>query len=192
MRIQNNPPPFVIGITATRCSGKDLLYSRLRELSPLFHHFAFAYRLKEDLSDLVRHRFGWNIYDLNPHQKEIIRPILIAYGMAQRMVDPLHWVKIVCSGIDRLTAQHPAVIPVITDVRFLNEVQFLRSQYGNRFKLIRLHRIDAPEPTEEEKKHYPEVEKMADLEVTWGGDTPDGQREHAKRIIEHFEIDLKA
>lgn len=192
MKTENNPLPFVIGITATRCSGKDLLYQRFRDLSPRFIRYAFADQLKVDLEPLVRDKFGWDMQSLDAKQKEIVRPILIAYGMAQREIDPLYWVKIVCNSIDRVANYDleyaRQFIHVITDVRFENEEEYMRQKYGASFKLVALRRYDAPPPTQEEEKHYLKVEGRADCRLVWGNDTEEEQRSLARRVCRQLGI----
>lgn len=181
-------PQHVVGLGSAKQVGKDTLCAHLRSLDRRFHRFAFADRLREDLADLIRHRFGWDPNALTVEQKEITRPLLIAYGMAWRRIDPLHWVKVVIEQIDTLSSIHPDLIPVVTDVRFVNEATYLRRHYGEAFKLVQLNRVDAPPPTDEEERHWRDVAALADLTITWGRDDEESQLAIARQLCTDLNI----
>lgn len=164
-----------IGITGARRAGKDTFASLLKQVtSKQVINYAFANALKGDLSDLFRDKFNADIHTLDGDIKEKLRPIMIAYGCAWREIDPLHWVKEVTNAIDTFNKSDKDnnLIHCICDVRFKNEAEYLKSKYGNQFFLINIVRIGGPEPTEEEKKHIPELEKMLNYTLTWET-TPD-------------------
>jgi hypothetical protein len=156
---------MIIGITGYAKVGKDTFYKLLSEsYTNNFMRFGFADELKRDLFELVRDQFGWDIFDLKGEQKEVIRPIMIAYGCAWRKVDGLHWVKIID---EKLKHYNKNFIPVITDVRFENESKFFRDKYGKDFILIKINREGAPIPPDEELKNQPLVDNYVDITLNW-------------------------
>ena len=185
-----NKSSFVIGLSSCRQVGKDTLFNRLNTLSSRFRRFSLADRLKSDLAPFLLQHFEIDIWEADGKAKELVRPILIAYGMCQRERDEAHWIKEVIIQIDDVIEKHPDIIPVITDCRFVNEVTHLSSYYGNAFKLIHLTRDGAPEPTSEEMKHFQAVEELAHLKLHWGGNTLEGQIEHARKVCKAFKVAL--
>jgi len=182
-------PPLVLGLTGTRGVGKDTLARHLIDVRPAYERWAFADALKDDLRPFIMEHFDFDSADCTPAQKELIRPLLISYGCAQRAVDINHWVDIVIRDI---RSYAPAVwfdknalpIPVITDVRFESEAVRLREEFGPAFKLLNLTRVGAPPPTDEEEKHFRQVAAMADWHVGWGCEDEKEQRERAQEVDE--------
>jgi len=80
--------------------------------------------------------------------------------------------------------QDPSVIPIVTDGRFPNEAEALRREYGTGLYHIDISRDGAPEPTDEEKKHFRKMAGMADYRLFWGNDTPYRQLLRAKNLYE--------
>lgn len=191
--MKHSPTPhLVLGLHGTAGAGKDTLFTRLHELHGQYARTAFADVLKLDLRPFILQHFGIDALTCKGAEKELIRPLLISYGMAKRMVDPLHWCK---RATDQIMADWQArdedYVPVVTDVRFENEVLHLRKTFqtfdldsdtGGTFILVDVTRNGAPSPTDEEEKHYRQVAAMADYELTWGDDTPDQQRVHAEKL----------
>lgn len=156
------------GITGARRCGKDTFVSILKSLDARVKRVAFADALKNDLAQLFDEKFNVNIHTMEGEIKEILRPILISYGCSWRDLDPLHWVKVVDSKIQKTIDNGYIYCPV--DFRFANEIKFFKDKYGDNFKLISIHRNGGPEPTEEEKRNMPEIEPFIDFELTWDTD----------------------
>lgn len=162
----------IIGICGNRRVGKDTFYNLFQTLDKNVCRYAFADELKNDLADLFWEKFNVDIHTMDGELKEKLRPILIAYGLAWRNIDPLHWVKIVNTKIvnDDCTKSGLARFETtycIPDFRFANEIEFFKNRYGKRFILVGIDRIGAPEPTEEEQKHWPELKKYFDHYINW-------------------------
>lgn len=176
--------PKILLLGATRMTGKDTLCQRLMELNPRFKRFSYADELKNDLSSFVADRFGFSIWNCSPEEKELIRPLMIAYGMAQRSRDPDYWAKRTQENIENYLAYHPQCIPVVTDVRFSNELVLMRRDYDATF--LFLERKGAPPPTEEEEKHWPTLKEQADFVLEWGNNSVEEQRDIAKRLLKQI------
>lgn len=175
-------PSPILAITAPRRGGKDTLVSHLKAINPRVQRWAFADQLRIDLEGFIHDRFSMDVWTDSEGEKEILRPILIAYGCAQRAVDIDYWVRIVADDIDHVLKNDPTVIPVVSDMRFPSERDFFKARYGDRFRLIGLTREGAPPPTSEELKHCREMDRLSDMRVLWGFDTDQQQRERALRV----------
>lgn len=181
-------PPLALGLVGNRGAGKDTLASIFLSINPHVLTYSFAAALREDLSRFIRLHYGIDVWTTNPKEKELIRPFLLAHGCGMRALDPNHWVNRVHVSIQNIQyaddGQDKRIIPVITDVRFLNEATHFKTIWGDRFRLVNVVRDGAPEPTDEEKRNYPAVAALCDHTLHWGNDTPARQRERAIEVAQ--------
>lgn len=165
----------VVGITGFAKSGKDTLFSLLNKQYPdTFKRFAFADKLKSHIAVFISENFGFDVYNCTPAQKELIRPILIAFGCAKRKVDINYWVKEIAANIEKDCYSYPSqnscveAIPVITDFRFESEVKFFRDKYGDSFKLVEVIRLNSVDSIpDEEIREMPHVRPYVDYKIEW-------------------------
>jgi hypothetical protein len=164
----------LIALGSTRMVGKDTFYTLLSRLYPdrFFTRYAFADQLKDYCNPLCRSIFNRSIHNLTPEEKEMFRPILIETGKICRSLDIDYWVKRTYEKMQRDSMEYPSVpsIAVASDLRFTNEYVFLKNIYEDSMVYVDIERIGAPEPTEEEKKHSPELKKLADDRIIWPSD----------------------
>ncbi len=178
-------PPSVIALSGNRGVGKNTLFDRIKELRPHARDYAFAAQLKEDLVPLIGNQFSIDPRTATGADKELIRPMLIAYGCAWRERDPEHWVKVVVQEIlIRAAMTDGLFLPVVTDVRFPNEAIILREAFGPALYHVDVDSTNAPAPTAEEEKHYRLVRRMADYQMTWGNNTYEEQLSHARHVLQ--------
>lgn len=179
-------------ITASKRHGKDSFCKALQKINYQhdFVRFAFADELKRDLVQLSMNMFCKTVDQLDNKQKEIFRPILIAYGCAWREIDPLHWVKIVDRLIDIKFFNHPTgtnFVPIIVDCRFVNEIEYFKNKYPGEVFVLELIRENGPEPTEEEKKNIPLVKLLVDKTILIPDFEPQNfESEMAKIALEFY------
>ena len=159
---------MIIGISGSRCVGKDAFFKILCTLNHNFKRYAFADALKYDLHSLLKKQFNIDIFKADSIQKEMIRPIMISYGYTWRNIDIDHWVKLVYNKIQKLDNH---IVPVITDLRYENELNFLRKEYGKKLIHIHITRSDGVEPTQEELNSLAHIHYKADVHVQWGSNT---------------------
>ena len=160
----------LIMLGSSRMTGKDTFFSLLSKHDKRYQRWAFADVLKEYCEPICKNAFNKNVFQLTPTEKELFRPILIEVGRLFRAIDEDYWVKQVHRQIINRTSVKPDVIPVITDGRFENEYNYFRKIYGESALFINIERDGAPEPTEEEKKHIPELLKLMDANISWNTD----------------------
>ena len=187
------PSNLVIGLAGDRGVGKDTLFNLLRAADHRFTRWAYADALKGDLRLFLVDQFGIDPLTATGAEKELIRPILIAYGCAwrERYVD--HWAERVADDIGETIRSNPQpLIHVITDCRFENEVRLARQRFGEAFRLIRVDRIGSPGPTDEERKHSAAVSAMADYHILWGDDTEAQRAEIAVKLIQWLENSVES
>lgn len=155
---------------SSRMVGKDTFFSLLSKHDKRFKRWAFADILKEYCEPLCAKAFNKSINELLPYEKELFRPVLIEVGRLFRSIDEDYWVKQVHLQINKILSENSDTIPVITDGRFANEYNYFRRIYGDSVLFVNINRTDAPEPTEEEKKHIPELMRLMDDNISWKTD----------------------
>lgn len=121
---------LMIGLLGFAGSGKDEACKIIQKHWPHAQRFAFADELKREVSD------G---YQIELHRieadKEHYRPLLQLWGVGRREHNPNYW-------IEKVDAQIQAAQPniaIITDVRFPNEVGYVRSHGGIVARVVRAH-----------------------------------------------------
>jgi hypothetical protein len=113
----------LIGLLGPARVGKDTVCKALG-----IPRIAFADRLKADIKPLLD---GLNLDLSKIEDKTLARPLMVEYGRLARAVDPDHWVKRIVppGGFGEMVC--------VTDVRYLNEVNFIRKLGGEVFRLYR-------------------------------------------------------
>lgn len=111
--------PTIIGISGLARSGKDLFttvaQSILSEHNIKSEKCALAYELKSDLKDLIKDKTGIDVFTENTQEKNIIRPLLVAYGDVMRKIsDGKYWTSKVETRINTLKTD----VIFITDIRY--------------------------------------------------------------------------
>ena len=138
--------------------GKDHAGTVIRQSFPGSRRLAFADALKHDLVALLCEP-GLNPFSADSREKEIIRPLLVGYGMTMRRYDPDYWIKQVFQEIDASPQVQPPLW-VITDVRFANEVRAIQARGGI---VVGVEPIpDLPWANVEEAEHAPGCYAIAD------------------------------
>lgn len=167
--------PKILMLGAKKQVGKDTFCQLLKELNPTMERVAFADELREYVAPIIKKFFGKHPNDLTPQEKELARPIMIEVGRLARTLNIDYWVKIVADQIKyEWTTQEKSgldkTIFVCCDCRYMNEYQYFKREFGADVMLVNIERIGAPEPTNEEKIHAPELKKLADVDFTWDTD----------------------
>lgn len=158
--------PMVIGISGVARAGKDTLGNGIaRKFSkqgmPALR-ISFASEVKSALDRAIKQTFGFSAFTEIPKEKEIIRPILVAYAEAVKKHDPNYWIKKIDKKI-RLNMSNN-VISVITDVRFKEEVSYIKSLGGF---VVHLKRIGNKPANLIERINDPIVFGMSDYKIKW-------------------------
>jgi hypothetical protein len=84
-----NVEVMIIGITGVARCGKDTFYAILRkyleERQIKSQRLAFADDLKLELNDFTKEKFKIDLLKCDGSDKELIRPLMVAYGKCRRM-----------------------------------------------------------------------------------------------------------
>ena len=129
---------------------------------------SFADCLKRRIDQFVLENTGISALTQDTTEKQIIRPLLVAYGMTMRMLNPDHWILQLEPTIK--TNQRTGVVSIITDVRFPNEVDYLKE--FNNSAVLHLSRISPdgsvlPPANTEEAENDPICRKKSDYNFVW-------------------------
>jgi len=140
-----NPPITIIGLVGHKQSGKDSVWNIISKLSasylttcPCFR-FAFADGVKHEVAAQLDKSVEWIEENKN---NPLVRHALQWYGTEfSRTENNNYWIE----QLDKLIksfkdSAHKCIILVITDVRFPNEAEYIKSNGG---VLIRVRRQSA-------------------------------------------------
>ena len=162
----------IIGLTGFARTGKDTFQARSEVLLKLMdenfiaHRYAFAAALKEECDEFLTKNMGISSFtDFTP-DKEVIRPFLVTYGThLRRKMDPNCWIKKVeplvvsiNSGADK------SDFIFVTDVRFENEAQWIKSIGG---QIVNVSREGYGPANIEEEEQSKLIENFIDHHISW-------------------------
>lgn len=161
--------PLVISLAGVAKAGKDNFYKLLADIYPGAVRLSIGDIIRDDCESLILEKFGIDVFDATPAQKEIIRPILAGYGKAQQDATSG---KYFTDMLDRQIESYSTgnVYFVLTDCRYVNEVNWLRSKDDNA--LVHITRLDkngkAIKPANEYEANGDTILKnMANYAITW-------------------------
>lgn len=171
-------------------SGKDtfcnLVSERLSELGFLCRRVSFADQLKNELYEFCMENLKISPFTENSDDKNIIRPILISYGMAKRkQTNGRYWLDKVEKTISELEKFNLIDVVIVTDVRFNESGNDEASFAKENGDLVYIERVDDDgnliQPASHEEKIFnPQIEAKADYVVTWGKDVD------SKLLVDEF------
>lgn len=158
-----------ISIAGSATVGKDTFFTLLKTHlnNRVVTRFAFADMLKIELDPMFK-AFGGTAFETDPIKKKLIRPILVAHGCSQRVLtNGRYWIDKIEPFVKESIAR--GEIAIITDCRFPNELEWIRTLKG---KVIYLERIDlegkvVPPYNDEERAHDDLLRAGADITVSW-------------------------
>ena len=178
---------FIIGLCGHARSRKDTFcrYAKifLSKKKVGAARVAFADALKEDLDSLCRHKIGMSAFTDDKKEKEILRPLLVAYGThVMRELDDKWW-------IDRLkktiaTHEHMELTPIITDVRYPNEMEWIQKE--RQGICVYITRKGIGPANSEEKKNNSILKKYSDYRMMWptyGEENIEKCNKHVRRVM---------
>lgn len=126
----------IIGLCGFARSGKNSFADFVSELGtesdpPIsFKNASFAYALRKELEWFVQEKLKISTFTEDPQEKEIIRPLLVCWGTSiiRNKIDKDYWVKKIKNTIDN--NRKTGIASIITDVRFINEVEWIKREGG--------------------------------------------------------------
>lgn len=154
----------IIGIAGNARSGKDTLGKNfvkiLADQGIKAKRYSFAHELKKSVDDFLIREIGISAFTEDEQEKKIIRPFLVFWGTdMMRKINNNIWVE---KMEPSLYDNH---VNIITDLRFDNELQWIKDNKG----LSVLIKRDGVDPANEyEKVNNDKMEKLVDSNFHMG------------------------
>lgn len=166
----------MIGITGVARSGKDTFFSilkkYLKEKGIDSQRVALADELKKELGDFVEKKFKIDLNKCDGQDKELIRPLMVAYGKCRRVqTEGRYWTSLVENKIKDLKKE--SIMPIITDIRYIeykdDEYAWLKSHEGILVHISRkLDDGSLVQPANiEEKSNDNKLKAVSDFSICW-------------------------
>ena len=159
---------LIIGLCGHARSGKDTFCESAKILLSKKEvgaaRVAFADKIKEDLDDLCRNKIGMSAFTDDPEEKKMLRPLFVTYGTdIMRKLDSNWWID----KLDTKIQTHFScdVLPIITDVRYPNEMDWIREK--NNGVIVYIARKGVGPANKEEKTNNSILENGSDYRVSW-------------------------
>lgn len=158
----------LIGLTGFARSGKDtffkfanLIYSNIKSFE--CQRFAFADELKKECDQFLLDNVGISAWTDNDLEKNVIRPFLVTYGThVRRKLNPNCWIDKIKDDVQYWI--NTGNTAVITDVRYLNEVQWIKDMGG---KVVNISRIGIGPANTEEAEQAELMQSYIDHAIEW-------------------------
>ena len=179
----------IIGISGLARSGKDLFTTVAQKILTdkgfTTERYALAYELKSDIKDLIFKQTKIDVFTENTEEKNIIRPMLVAYGDVMRKVsDGKYWTAKVENKISTSKADFVFITDIRYDVYPEDECYWLqRKMDGKLIHITKYQMAEAPSkrrvstakpvkiyeaaPNEHELFNNPKVKAKADYAFEW-------------------------
>lgn len=169
---------MIIAVSGVARSGKDtffsLLKSEIKDYNLRVQRLAFADQIKKDLRPLVKRKFNIDIFNPTAIEKELVRPLLVAYGTdLGRRIDQNFWIKVIEPQLQK--NESSGIISVITDTRYPNEQEFLKNKFKDSC-CVHINRYGFKPINSEEEAYTPSLEKNSDYVINWNSFEGDDSR----------------
>lgn len=165
----------MIGVGGLARAGKDTLSKCLKKV--IENDFGceveivhLADKLKSDLDNLISENFHFEAFTEGIREKELIRPILVAYGEAMKSQwGEDVWMKKLAEEIEN---RNPKKFFIVSDVRFDFECRYIRDNFDGWNIHIKKNGSETA-VNKTEKENDPLVQKEADIKHRWPAYQPD-------------------
>jgi len=159
---------IIIGLCGHARSGKDsfcqLAIPYLSDKGHRSKRVALADELKKDLNTFLIQKVGISPFTQREEEKNLIRPLLVAYGTnLMRSIDEDWWLKKLDKNLEALFTF--GAIPIVTDIRYENELKWLKDRYNLHTVYIQRKGIKAA--NSEEAHNNVILKKQCDQSLWW-------------------------
>lgn len=154
----------IISISGNARCGKDTMgknfSSALSEMGIKAKTVSFANELKESVNSFLLEQTGISAFTEDDEEKKIIRPFLVCWGTdVMRRIDDDTWINRLEKNLCNKS------VNIITDLRFINELNWVKSNNGFSIMLER----EGIEPANDyEKSNNHQISKEVDLNFSVG------------------------
>jgi len=159
----------LIGLCGFARSGKDsfanfILDEQEYNSPPKAKVLSFAYALRRELEPFVLSKLGISTFTEDLNEKEIIRPLLVCWGteIIRKQIDKDYWVNKIKKIAQ--TNRKNRITSIITDVRFENEINWIKKEKGLS---IFIERENVGPKNTDELHHTLPLKEKCDLTFTW-------------------------
>lgn len=173
---------LILGFSGKAGCGKDTLFSLLKS------HFSPRIDVRRfSVGDIIRQHLnmlpyvtarGINFFDLKRDQKELWRPLMVAYGNSCRNASKGRFFIDILEPHIKSRARNIPTISCITDIRFdefeKDEVHWLQNElHGNLVYIDRYttdlegNQSSIPFINDTEREQDPKLRKKADISIVW-------------------------
>ena len=148
----------IIGIAGNARSGKDTVGHIIQDIytskGKTAKVVSFAAALRNELNDFCIQKLGISAYTTDDAEKKIIRPFLVCWGTEiRRAQNEDYWIEALEQTMDDET------LYIITDLRFVNELHWIKKNSG---VTIYLDRKSIAPANSYEKENNAILEKLVD------------------------------
>jgi len=180
----------IIGLVGFARTGKNSFAEFLIENidenpkpSCTFKLISFAYALRQELDSFLISKLGISAFTEDPKEKEVIRPLLVCWGtqIMREHIDPNYWIKSIQKTIEINRKNN--IYSIITDVRFENEVLWLKEMGGIS---IFIEREEVGPKNADELDYTSPLKMKCDLVFNWP--TLSSFETQGKRLVREFLI----
>ena len=177
--------PNIVGIAGYARTGKDtfgsILIKELKNAGLSAKKLSLAFELKSALDSFLTQKFDISAFTEDPKEKNFIRPLLICYGTdLMRKKDPKYWIKKLQKTID-INNNH-GIISVVSDIRFVNEADWLKDNGGI---LTHLKRDGIVPADKNEERNDTLLREVSDFPIDWKSFT-EQQTSEKENIVKNF------
>lgn len=159
--------PLIFGISGVARCGKDsfakYLSQKLERMTLPNVTCSFAQNLKLSVDSLTKEMFNISAFTENDEEKKLLRPLLVALGTdVARKYDKDFWIKKIEKKVQ--SCMDNKIITIIPDVRYENEVKWIKSFGG---LVVHITRLGVKPANFEERANNPIIKKLADYKINW-------------------------
>ena len=181
----------LIGLCGFARSGKNsfsdfIIDLRTEEKADLLKVMStsFAYALREDLDAFLLDKLNISAFTEDEKEKEIIRPMLITWGtdVMRDKIDKNHWINKIQEEVNNNRKKQ--ISSIITDVRFGNELEWIRKNQGIT---IFIERENIGPKNDDERNHTLPLRDKCDLIFKWS--ELDEFQTKGKKLVKEFLTD---
>ncbi|MDB4314566.1 hypothetical protein N9955_00905 [bacterium] len=171
----------IIAVSGVARSGKDTIANCLAEFAKMQNpslkimRASFASTLKQEMSEFLITNFDIDPFTADGKDKELIRPLLVAYGQARReQSNGQYWIN---QLEKRVHIEEPDLV-ILSDLRFAesdaDELGWLKKQRNNALVHVSRYTVNdkgkksfVKPVNSDEKRNDPKLKKGADYTISW-------------------------
>ena len=188
--------PGLIGLTGYATSGKDFLYNLLSKRGNTTR-MALADSLKRDINPFLIDKYGIDLFKCSPEEKELVRPLLVAYGKVHR--NRSQGTYFTSKLTPKIIEISKTSLVVVTDIRYADpkfendELPWLKNLGGKLVHITKYQEINGERkytspPNEDELVNNAVLLKNADFLIEWkhASDSLYEVESHVDRLVDYL------